>query len=440
MGTKFFKLSALAFALATLTACGGGEAANDDSGSNGDNGDKQPDNSLTLENPYDIKSVNVALEKNNVFMNLNNKREEAGLAAYAANTQLDSAANGHANYIVAEDSFNAHNQTQTSSTAFTGASISDRATNANYGSSYLAENISFNAFSGKQLLDDLFSAIYHRLGLLHWGHDEVGIGLVIDVDKEASLTDAQKASSQWASLVTLSGNTLAVQSDPNAVSTVEAKSTVDLAKWPPNAYTVPTTFYEEHPDPLPTCSVSGYPVSVQVHPSKVGTISFVDGSFSLSDSSGQVVTKAIFDNLTDPNKTDASTEQEWIALFPEKPLKAATTYTASIQYVEGGVTKNLSWDFLTKQTDFDEHLIDSASETITLEKGDQIWITKDASTCNDWVSSYGISTFQGMEYALEYVNLNSLYFSSVTAGTFTITLKSNDTSVQDQVVEITVTE
>lgn len=301
---------------------------------------------------------------------LNTLRAQAGLPAYVSNTQLQTSATAHSNYLYTHNLMG-HGENPVNS-GFTGINASDRAKFAGYSISSVSENISYNSDSGEELIDDLMTAVYHRMSLLDFDKDEIGIGLLQQTKTNTGAL--------WSVLTTNSGlkgfNDLCVTGGDyfqtgswylcadslTKVSTtrydqihasLRAQSS-DVVVWPAANSIVPPAFYEESPDPLPECSVSGNPISVQVNPGLNSQINLLPNTFTLKEKTSQSAVPIIrtLSNVMAQPDTNASSWQtnniKWFAAFPTSRLNWGTTYQASIDYVFSGNTLTKIWEFTTQ--------------------------------------------------------------------------------------------
>jgi aryl-phospho-beta-D-glucosidase BglC (GH1 family) len=350
-----------------------------------------------------------------VLSYLNYLREYTGLTPYISNTILDTAAMGHTDYQLNENVMG-HDQTRTTSIWFTGAKPSDRAKAAGYNSWAVSENISFNKDTANELIDDLMTAIYHRMSLLDFERDEIGFGFKVQPVPD------KKNDSVWGVLTTKSGlmaletlctagetitsgsyytcpnnNRVSVESYNLALVNVRANSN-EFIVWPAPGAIVPPVFYEESPDPLPNCSVSGNPISVQINPKNLADYTLLADSFVLKDSQGQAV--EILTTLTNetaqPDIAAASwqtDDKKWLSAFPAERLAWGETYTASLNYEYGGVSETWQWSFSTQslpQTPM--HL--NADTSKTMQQNEVLYVYVPPQDCsvsqNGWAtSSYG---------------------------------------------------
>jgi len=318
---------------------------------------------------------------------LNTLRTLAGVATYSSNAILDQSATAHTNYQVS-NSVMGHAETSGLS-GFTGVDGSARAKVAGYFSTSVAEDISFNKATGEELIDDLMTAAYHRMSLLDFDLDEMGIGFINTNQTQTAL---------WSALTTNAGlnafNTKCAAGGDNITSgsyflcndgvtkinvisndawlaTLRAKSAA-LVVWPADQSTVLPAFYEESPDPLPACSVSGNPISVQVNPAQNALITLDPASLILTElSSGAAVTitQRLSNLMPQPDSLAAqwtTPNKQWAAAFPAQRLKWGTRYSASVNYTEAGVSKTKNWTFTTRALSSTPIVITQPSTTLSV--------------------------------------------------------------------------
>jgi len=345
-----------------LSACGGGSSPGSTSTINS--------TATSANNTAVQTSITASTVITPLLSYLNTLRTLAGLPTYFNNSQLEASATAHSIYQLANNVMS-HDE-DPAKVGFTGLNAADRAKYAKYFITSVSEDISFNKDTGEELIDGLMTAVYHRMGLLDFDKDEIGLGLV----KNPKTTDG----TLWSVLTTNSGLKLfnetcasggeLIQSGyyylcndgttkVSAASydqwhaTLRAQSS-DVIVWPPAGGTVPPSFYEESPDPLPECSISGNPVSVQVNPANNTQIQLDLASFSLKEKlTGNVI--PLFRTLSnlsaqpDPIASHwQNNSQAWFAAFPTLRLNWGTTYQASINYTFAGTVITKSWEFSTQ--------------------------------------------------------------------------------------------
>ncbi len=307
--------------------------------------------SLLLAQPRDLE---------NGYRYLSHLRSLAGMTPLSSNRILERAAKNHDLYMIANNVFG-HGERQ-GDPHFTGASPADRAVYAGYPSRYVLENISAGNHDIEESIDGLFSAIYHRFGFLDFTIDEVGAAFdtsqsygygsvsTFDMGNKgiASLCDGPEFSGYGSC-------TYNICADPNkkVSATKFHKALEDLADqnpaivlWPfRGARDIPPVFYEEFPDPLPECSVSGYPVSVNFNPLKTnGTPQMLE--FSLQNEEGDEV--PLVRTMRHDNDPSGHFSLYDFAIFPQNRLEWGKGYHAKFVYALNGQTHTIEWNFHTK--------------------------------------------------------------------------------------------
>jgi len=333
-----FSLTAASALTGALVACGGGGA-----------GDAPPAPAPTpapVPTPAPTPSTPIAAQltvptpvgydadRLAAFNRLNEIRLSAGLGMVAQNTMMDQAAQAHAQWMVANDSF-VHGEAA-GTPGFTGENYARRVEAFGYvpvgGGEVLAQGV-----SGGVGVDLLVNTAYHRSLILAFEPVDVGIGwsanraadvvtpLVIDAAMPG--TDAVRGLGQSAQ-----------------------PSIRGAAIWPlDGAQAVPLRLGLEIPNPVPTQDVStlGTPVSVTVESSK--TISTTQ--FTLTNSATGTVIQTHL--LTNRNDTNFLIPESFIAAIPVAPLAPSTTYRvdfsgSTVQFPSGAVVAmSRTWSFTT---------------------------------------------------------------------------------------------
>jgi len=268
------------------------------------------------------------------FNRLNEIRLSAGLGMLAQNTAMDQAAQAHADWMIANNSFT-HDEIA-GTPGFTGLNWPRRDEAFGY---VPVEGIEVmtGPVHGAQGVDVLINTVYHRAGMLAFEPVDVGIGwsglvatnvsmpLVLDITRPG--TDMVRGLGQ------------------------AAQARIHGAEiWPGDgAHEVPLRLGLEIPNPVPSQDVLslGTPASIIVAETK--TISGV--SFVMTDSSsGAVVPVQILTNTNDPNFL---VPESFIAAVPLTVLAPNTAYTvafsgSAIERVSGATeTINRTWSFTT---------------------------------------------------------------------------------------------
>lgn len=278
--------------------------------------------------------VGYDVERLAAFNRLNEIRLSAGLGMLAQSTAMDQAAQAHAEWMIANNSFT-HDEIE-GTPGFTGLNWPRRDEAFGY---VPVEGIEVMAgpAHGAQGVDTLINMTYHRAGMLAFEPVDIGVGwvngaatnvampLVMDITRPG--TDATRGLGQDAQA---------------RIHGVEI--------WPADGVQeVPLRMGLERPNPVPTQDVSslGTPASITV--SETRTISAT--SFVMTNSStGAVVPVRILTNTNDPNRL---VPESFIAAIPLAVLAPDTFYTvtfsgAAVERVSG-VTEaiNRTWSFTT---------------------------------------------------------------------------------------------
>ncbi|PIQ06534.1 MAG: hypothetical protein CO158_02310 [Piscirickettsiaceae bacterium CG_4_9_14_3_um_filter_43_564] len=388
---------------------------------------------------------------------LNYLRSYVQLPAYVENATLLKSANAHLNYMLHHNALG-HAEDPQNSLYFTGKTPQERTHAAGYQWPGVSENISYNKANFTGLIDELMTAVYHRMSLLDFQKDEIGIAY-----KEAAVPNKDD-DPIWSALVTNAGVFALValcdaggdgqsgylcsnnakisktryQSEMDAL----AKKAADMVVWPaPNSQVLPA-FFEETPDPLPDCKVSGNPISVQINPSKLADYTLLPDTFRLIEkvTGAELVLNRVLSNVTDQPDAEAANwktaEMEWFAAFPQQRLKWQTLYEASFDYVYSGQTWTKTWQFVTPS--FDGELIalyQNAQYDYPLGQTLYIYVPPEncAVNANKWASSYQYDAQQTPELSVEAVDPQTLKLVARQVSQMTLTFTQTDLSGQDYI-------
>jgi uncharacterized protein YkwD len=316
--TWHFRISMLLLA-AILTACGGGS----DGPTNSSGVTPVTPPPVTPQAPSapgaPAATGNTATDGFNWF---NFRRASIGLAALSRNSQIDTAAQGHSNYLMANNTVS-HAQTA-GAAGFTGANLADRFNAAGYRLSApyaYGEVISAaGERAGFYHAEELIAAIYHRFAIFEPVFREGGTGAATATSNYTYFTADFAASGGYGAGV---GRGM-------------------VAIYPaPDQTAVPVNFMSdsEAPDPVPNQNEVGYPVSVHANISSTIAVS----SFTIKPRGGSNLTVR---TLT--RATDSETPLSAAAIIPLGKLAAATTYEVSFAGTVDGVAVTRNWAFTTK--------------------------------------------------------------------------------------------
>lgn len=258
---------------------------------------------------------------------------------------------------------------------YTGDSPSARALYAGYSSRYIAENVSAGNLTVEDSIDGLFSAIYHRFGFLHLSYDLIGIGinqvfytynLGNDLHNQLCQNPSYTGTESYY-LNTCSDSSKRISAIDYTHASNHLKALAPkIILWPPeNAKGIPPVFYEESPDPLPTHSVSGYPISVEFNDANFTTAPAII-AFTLTDDTNTTLSSLI--TMTQNNDPSNKFSAYQTALFPENRLEWGSLYTASLSYDDNGTASTKTWCFSTKS------LLNEATNFYRIDNNNDIYL------------------------------------------------------------------
>ena len=267
------------------------------------------------------------------FNRLNEIRLSAGLGMLAQNTEMDQAAQAHAQWMITNDSFT-HDEVA-GTPGFTGENWARRDEAFGYvpveGGEVMAQS------AGSAGVDMLVNSAYHRTAILAFEPVDVGIGW----------SDAKSANVSTPLVIDLTKPGL----DPIRGLGQAAQPSIDgAAVWPlDGARDVPLRLGPEIPNPVPTQDVLtlGTPVSITVDESRT----IATTQFTLTNiATGVLVPTQLLTNKNDPNFL---IPESFIAAIPLAPLPPNTTYQVvfsgtTVQFPTGAVgTVSRTWSFTT---------------------------------------------------------------------------------------------
>lgn len=352
MKTYFKSIAAMAAIVVLISACGGGGGENSAAApvaTGPDQGKPTPSVPTgTVVAPGDLQTAvptptYAQGSQQLVYITaFNNFRAHVGLGLLAQNTQLDTAAENHLAYVLANDTKNGgtvnmsavdpatgrnffHIETA-GNPRFTGVQELDRAKTVGYAGSYVGEEGMFGGGQGAELaFASVVSTIYHRAGLMYEGIRDLGIAVGTDNSQTFVLEMGYGKPQINAS------NFLGVYPADKQAS-VGLSAGVEL----PNPFPELSTSNDDFP------TKTGYPVSVVA---KEGTRLEVL-TFSITDpGSSTPLSARVLTSDNDPNRYLASNIAFLVA---NAPLKSNTTYKVVFS---GRVNNNLvdkTWTFTTK--------------------------------------------------------------------------------------------
>ncbi len=284
---------------------------------------------------------------------LNQLRQQAGLIKLKYNKTLSAAALNHAIYL-AHAKIITHKEKRISR-FFTGSTPADRCIRLGFNTRFVFENVNYGAKNIRQSINQLFSAVYHRLNFLNFSVDEIGFAsydqfYVYELSNSyinALCTKQFKnfVGQYFTDLCGKNNKKIPQQAYYQALDKVQKQNPKFIAFPPNNDTTVPVFFTGEIPNPTPNCFFAGYPISFQLNPYYFENKNIKLISFKLQQLNpvkkvpGFVLTK---DN--DPNKFLSATD---FVLIPKTMLKYNTLYQAYIELRVENTKLSYTWRFRT---------------------------------------------------------------------------------------------
>lgn len=274
------------------------------------------------------------------FTALNQARAAYGIGQLAENSQLDTAAQNHANYINSRfqaGDYSAATHTENAAySGFTGAAPADRIAFAKYAASQSGEVLSsiiavdgVASDAGVVAMEALLSGPYHRFSMFD-GFRDAGFG-----HTSIRLTGEGGAR-----------NTIVANFGVAQAAQAQVPASGWVGVWPAdNATGVLYSFSGESPNPIPANNgmCAGYPVSLQAR----AGMTLATTAFTLVETvSGAAVNVQLSTQATDANPSYARANSAYI--IPYQPLKLATKYTAHFVGSQDGVAIDKTWSFTTR--------------------------------------------------------------------------------------------
>jgi len=338
---------------------------------------------------------------------LNQLRTKSGLIPLQSNALLQQSAYNHALYLDKYDEVG-HDENPNKLYS-TGRSINDRAAYVGYKGSVL-ENLSISP-DAKSSIDDLLGAIYHRFGFLNLHIDEVGVAQY-QKDRKGGLGSyvynmgnskinklcSGKSYQGYGKIYTGACSEPSFKINGNSFREAHyfsARKNPSIVLFPyDNANEVPTTFYEEIPDPLPHCSVSGYPVSIEFNANHFKAVELI--RFELFDKHYEnVEAKRILTQESDPNHKLTALQ---FAFMPLEPLNFDSTYHAKVRYIVNEQEETQEWSFRTYKPKHTILILNEKRERFNIASGEEYLIYIKPKDCNDKYSKINSTYPQGVSF------------------------------------------
>jgi hypothetical protein len=246
------------------------------------------------------------------------------------------------------------------------------------------ENVSINTTGQKKSIDNLFSAIYHRLVFLNFETDEIGYGYSSTKNKR-QVKQAYVYNMGASGIAALCKRSFALtngvyymrdickQSDKmvpqslfEATKDQIRRQNREIIVYPYAQQTdIWPAFYNESPDPLPGYKVSGFPLSVQFNPAQYHHVTLK--AFRLYDENGKEIKETrILQQKSDPNHILSELE---FVLMPLRRLEFNTKYTAVFEAVANGVKVKKHWSFRTAKPETKIYRVSGGRTTLAVKAG-----------------------------------------------------------------------
>ncbi len=434
MQRSFFITATLAV---TIGFSGCGSTGSDTGISNGDSSDAlvQKQSRRVSVSHESVSDVQI-----NGLEYLNRLRFNAGMTTYRLERSLNQSALNHASYVVDNNTFG-HEERQ-DRRGFSGTYPYQRAINAGYNHQSVSENLSAGNEKVTTSIDALFSAIYHRFGFLDFKSNEIGIGFKgansykysnayvynMGISQLRSLCQGNSFSGQGQYYTNVCSNVNFAIDGNRYLSAIKENKlrNPNIVVWPyENQTDSMDVFYEESPDPLPECSVSGYPVSIQFNDAKSGDIKLQSFKLFDADSKIQITDAKLLTAQNDPNRKFTKNQ---FALFPKKRLNFGKSYRAEVIYSENGVSKRKVWNFKTKTLPYRYFKVENGANSFNVQKNKTYLFYVTPRNCNDIIKTTSINFDPGINVTNSFYDLNTIQIK-VTGASGKVTVhNSNGTS------------
>ena len=298
-------------------------------------------NPLNVAIPAPVNTIGMASEEQLAFELLNAERQKCGFGGLTKNSALDTAAKGHAEWLLLNPNIG-HFQV-VGTRGFTGASPADRLVTAKYTASGLFDfDVGESAAStrtdkeGRGIIGvrGLLNAPYHAMGMLRGYRD---LGMSVRSNKDIGL-----ATPLQTELVMDFANTLATGTQKAAAGTVRS--------YPCEGSTgIDWQLKNEAPNPVPGRDLVTQPLgsSISVQIDEGHTLVISSATMVNDTSKASIVMHAPIVKASDPNKGDTMLTNEGF-ISADAPLTPLTKYQVTITGKDNGVDfKNISFTFTT---------------------------------------------------------------------------------------------
>lgn len=347
---------------------------------------------------------------------LNDLRTSTGLIPFKHNSALDKAARAHAKYLIVKQRTGHYEK---KSKYRTGKTPSERVIKAGYPSTMVMENISINTVNEQKSIDNLFSAIYHRLVFLNLDKDEIGFGSSKNkrkkVIKQADVYDLGSSAisklcgktyiltegEYYLKNVCKKRNKMIPQQEIENKKREIQKQNTSMVLYPYDGQSnIYPAFYNETPDPLPNYKVSGFPISIQFNPAFYKSIKLK--LFKLYDEDGKEISKTkLLDVQKDRHHILSKFE---FVLMPLVRLEYAKRYTVVLEAIVDGKKLKKRWSFKTQEPKEKLYRVSKTRETLHVKAGETIVLYMVPSHRKDLLKNYSAKG----KLEVEFIDQNTL--------------------------------
>lgn len=318
---------------------------------------------------------------------LNEIRKLHNLSVFKQNSNLQTSAQNHANYLLANDIIS--HEEDPNLKEFFEITPSKRATKAGYHSNLVLEGFSKNQINAKMAIDDLLSAIYHRFIFLNYELDEIGSGYAFDDKSNIYVYNLGNnrlnlACMQGGDEITSGFYYEQICKDEKAKIKKENfdlfVQNIDYIVFPSNI-SAKAYFSNEIPNPLPECKIASNPASIEFNKNS-SDIQMLDFELFLD---GNKLDDTII--LTKLNDSNLKFSDKQFAVFSTKVFEFAKEYKAVFTYLYNGEKKEISWKWTTKTPEF-EYFNVKNGDVLAFEPDKEYDIFFIPKNCNDVFKSF----------------------------------------------------
>lgn len=279
-------------------------------------------------------------------------RQTVGLDVLQENDLLTQSARNHAHYLTY--AAEGHEENDSSIPFYTGKTAQNRATYVGYPSP-IAENLTISnwARSGKNSVDGLMTALYHRLSLLNPQHDEAGAAWARKRNHAFVINQGNSQERILCSRVSSFNEFSQYRLSMHCMDQEVSLSLDDLndlpkeylkpVKFPMGNEVEPIYNGKEYPNPIPDKKETGNPISVAFY-GRQSPIRLI--SFKLFSPKGQIQRVRLLTADNDPN--GLLNENEF-ALFSLEKLQFDTPYRVEFLYEQNQQQHREEWTFRTRK-------------------------------------------------------------------------------------------